>query len=66
MLTGPGLPPKSYILLLKATFWPLWAAGLFLALVYISPGFITPLLYLQTDTLKFSTPYIGLMETIVR
>jgi predicted MFS family arabinose efflux permease len=33
-------------------------------LVYISPGFTTPLLYLQTDKLKFSTPYIGLMETI--
>jgi hypothetical protein len=44
--------------------WPLWAAGIFLALVYISPGFTTPLLYLQTDTLKFSMPYIGLMETI--
>jgi hypothetical protein len=42
----------------------LWAAGGFLALVYISPGFTTPLLYLQTDTLKFSTRYIGLMETI--
>ena len=43
---------------------PLWAAGIFLALVYISPGFTTPLLYLQADTLKFSMPYIGLMETI--
>jgi hypothetical protein len=47
-----------------ARSWPLWAAGIFLALVYISPGFTTPLLYLQTDTLKFSMPYIGLMETI--
>jgi BT1 family len=42
----------------------LWSAGAFLALVYISPGFTTPLLYMQTDTLKFSPPYIGLMETI--
>jgi MFS family permease len=42
----------------------LWAAGVFLALVYISPGFATPLLYLQTDRLGFSPPYIGLMETI--
>jgi MFS family permease len=42
----------------------LWSAGAFLALVYISPGFTTPLLYLQTDALKFSPPYIGLMETI--
>jgi hypothetical protein len=42
----------------------LWAAGIFLALVYISPGFTTPLLYMQTDKLNFSPPYIGLMETI--
>jgi hypothetical protein len=42
----------------------LWAAGTFLALVYISPGFSTPLLFMQTDRLRFSTPYIGLMETI--
>ncbi len=42
----------------------LWAAGAFLALVYISPGFTTPLLYFQTDALKFSPPYIGLMETL--
>ena len=42
----------------------LWAAGTFLALVYISPGFSTPLLFLQTDHLHFRTPYIGLMETI--
>ena len=42
----------------------LWASGTFLALVYISPGFTTPLLFMQTDTLDFSAPYIGLMETI--
>ncbi len=42
----------------------LWAAGCFLALVYISPGFTTPLLYMQTDKLHFTPPYIGLMETI--
>ena len=42
----------------------LWAAGAFLALVYITPGFSTPLLYWQTDTLKFPTTFIGLMETI--
>jgi predicted MFS family arabinose efflux permease len=42
----------------------LWASGSFLALVYISPGFTTPLLFMQTDTLNFSTPYIGLMESI--
>ena len=44
--------------------WTLWAAGIFLALVYITPGFTTPLLYRQTGELGFSTPYIGLMETI--
>lgn len=44
--------------------WTLWAAGVFLALVYISPGFTTPLLYLQTDVYAFSPPYVGLMETI--
>jgi len=42
----------------------LWASGGFLALVYITPGFTTPLLFMQTDALRFSTPYIGLMETI--
>jgi len=42
----------------------LWASGAFLGLVYISPGFTTPLLFMQTDTLHFSTPYIGLMESI--
>ena len=42
----------------------LWTSGIFLALVYISPGFTTPLLFMQTDTLNFSTPYIGVMESI--
>jgi hypothetical protein len=42
----------------------LWASGAFLALVYISPGFTTPLLFMQTDTLHFTAPYIGLMESI--
>ena len=42
----------------------LWSSGIFLALVYISPGFTTPLLFMQTDTLNFSAPYIGLMESI--
>jgi MFS family permease len=47
-----------------ARSYTLLAAGVFLALVYITPGFATPLLYLQTDSLKFTTPYIGLLETI--
>jgi MFS family permease len=53
---------RQLVTLFKST--TLWAAGVFLALVYISPGFTTPLLYMQTDTLQFSPPYIGLMETI--
>src|SRR5207244_4505141 len=40
------------------------ASGLVVALVYISPGFTTPLLFMQTDALHFSAPYIGLMESI--
>src|SRR5215470_10305436 len=40
-----------------ARSWTLWAAGIFLALVYITPGFTTPLLYRQTSVLGFSTPY---------
>jgi len=42
----------------------LWTSGIFLALVYISPGFTTPLLFMQTDTLNFSPQYIGLMESL--
>jgi predicted MFS family arabinose efflux permease len=42
----------------------LWMAGIFLALVYISPGFSTPLLYWQKDLLKFDTPFIGFLETV--
>ena len=42
----------------------LWAAGAFLAMVYIAPGFTTPLLYLQSDALHFSPAFIGFMETI--
>ena len=53
---------RQLVTLFRST--TLWAAGCFLALVYISPGFTTPLLYMQTDTLHFTPPYIGLMETI--
>ncbi len=37
----------------------LWAALFFMALFYFSPGFATPLYYMQTDTLKFSQQSIG-------
>jgi Na+/melibiose symporter-like transporter len=37
----------------------LWSAAGLLFLVYIAPGFGTPLYYFQTDTLKLSQPFIG-------
>jgi MFS family permease len=37
----------------------LWMALLFLALFYFSPGFSTPLFYIQTDELHFSKQAIG-------
>jgi hypothetical protein len=38
---------------------PLWSAAGLLFLVYIAPGFQTPLYYHQTDTLRFSQVFIG-------
>ena len=37
----------------------MWTAAGLLFLVYIAPGFATPLYYLQTDTLKLSPEFIG-------
>ena len=37
----------------------MWTAAGLLFLVYIAPGFATPLYYLQTDTLKLSQEFIG-------
>jgi predicted MFS family arabinose efflux permease len=37
----------------------LWSAAGLLFLVYIAPGFSTPLYYFQTDTLKLSQQFIG-------
>lgn len=37
----------------------LWTAAGLLFLVYIAPGFATPLYYFQTDTLKLSQQFIG-------
>jgi hypothetical protein len=37
----------------------LWAAAGLVFLVYISPGFATPLYHFQTDTLKLSRQFIG-------
>ncbi len=42
----------------------LWSAAGMLFLVYIVPGFTTPLYYLQTDTLKFSQTFIGTLTSI--
>lgn len=38
---------------------PLWSAAGLLLLVYIAPGFQTPLYYFQTDALGFSQEFIG-------
>jgi MFS family permease len=47
-----------------ATAGPLWAAAGLVFLFYMAPGFNTPLYFIQTDKLGFSTRYIGLIETV--
>src|SRR5262245_29288775 len=42
----------------------IWIVAMFLFLYYFSPGFSTPLYYYQTDTLKFSQGYIGVLGAI--
>lgn len=42
----------------------LWAAAVVVFLFYMAPGFYTPLYFIQTDKLGFSTSYIGLIETV--
>ena len=42
----------------------LWTAAGLLFLVFISPGFATPLYYYQTDTLGFSQQYIGALGMV--
>ncbi len=42
----------------------LWAAAGLVVLVIASPGFGTPLLYHQLDTLKFSKPFIGYLGIV--
>jgi MFS family permease len=42
----------------------LWVAAGFVFLYYMAPGFNTPLYFMQVDKLKFSTEYIGLIETV--
>jgi predicted MFS family arabinose efflux permease len=43
---------------------PLWAAAALLFLVYIAPGFQTPLYYFQTDALGFSPGFIGTLAFV--
>jgi len=42
----------------------LWSAAGMLFLVGVAPGFITPLYYYQTDTLKFSSQFIGNLAVV--
>jgi predicted MFS family arabinose efflux permease len=42
----------------------LWGAAVVVFLFYMAPGFQTPLYFMQTDKLHFSTTYIGLIETV--
>lgn len=39
----------------------LWSAAALMFLVYTMPGFATPLYYFQTDTLKLSQEFIGIL-----
>lgn len=39
-------------------------AALMIFLIAVSPGFGTPLLYYQTNTLKFSKPFVGLLGSM--
>jgi Na+/melibiose symporter-like transporter len=43
---------------------PLWMAGGMVFLLRVAPGFSTPLFYYQTDTLKFSSEFIGVLAGI--
>jgi predicted MFS family arabinose efflux permease len=42
----------------------LWSAAALVILVVAAPGFNTPLFYIQTNDLKFTKEFIGLLETI--
>lgn len=49
---------------LLARSGPLWLAGGMVFLLRVAPGFSTPLFYYQTDTLKFSSEFIGTLAGI--
>jgi predicted MFS family arabinose efflux permease len=42
----------------------MWSATGLLFLVYLAPGFQTPMLYYQQDVLKLSGSYIGFLQTL--
>ena len=42
----------------------LWTAGFLIFLFYVTPGFATPLYYIQIDKLGFSQPFIGWLAVI--
>jgi predicted MFS family arabinose efflux permease len=50
---------QQFVTLMKSK--TLWSAAGLLFLVYIAPGFSTPLYYFQVDTLKLSQEYIGVL-----
>jgi predicted MFS family arabinose efflux permease len=43
---------------------PLWMAAGMVFLLRVAPGFSTPLFYYQTDTLKFSPEFIGVLAGV--
>jgi predicted MFS family arabinose efflux permease len=43
---------------------PMWTTGGLLFLVYLAPGFQTPLLYYQQDVLRFDPPFMGTLQLL--
>ena len=43
---------------------PMWAAGGLLFLIYLAPGFQTPMLYYQQDVLKLDPRFIGFLQLL--
>jgi len=43
---------------------PMWGATGLLFLVYLAPGFQTPMLYYQQDVLKFDPRFMGFLQTL--
>ena len=58
---GPGRPVSLSGVIFHA---PMWVAAGMLALIFLTPGFVTPLWYHQVDTLKLSPQFIGTLDAI--